>query len=120
MILASVVVHNRPMIDRRRLASALWIAWAVIVWNVVFDRVLVVAGRQYVWAAAISAREQGPYVRIADWMRPAVLRAFWFATGAAAVILVGGFLALRAAGRPSRASRELSPTGVPCPQPPIR
>ena len=31
-----------------RLARALWIAWAVIVWNVVFDHVIVVAGRSYI------------------------------------------------------------------------
>jgi len=39
-----------------RVAVALWIALAVVVWNVVFDRVLVVAGRQYVYAATIAAR----------------------------------------------------------------
>ena len=38
-----------------RLARALWIAWAVIVWNVVFDHVIVVAGRSYIHAAGSAA-----------------------------------------------------------------
>ena len=40
-----------------RLARALWIAWAIVVWNVVFDRVIVVAGRSYV-AAAVPRRRR--------------------------------------------------------------
>ena len=40
-----------------RLALVLWIAWAVIVWNVVFDHVIVVAGRDYI-AAALAARRR--------------------------------------------------------------
>ena len=35
----------------RRLALALWIAWAVVVWNVVFDQSVVLAGRDYIQAA---------------------------------------------------------------------
>ena len=58
-----------------RLADALWIAWAVIVWNVVFDHVIVVAGRRYLNAADIAAESAGPYARIDDWMRPAATRA---------------------------------------------
>ena len=34
-----------------RLARALWIIWAIIVWNVVFDQVIVRAGRDYLVAA---------------------------------------------------------------------
>jgi hypothetical protein len=72
----------------RRIAVALWIAWAVIVWNVVFDHVIVIAGRQFVGAAGQAAQGPGPYARMDDWMRPAVVRAFWSATAAAAPILV--------------------------------
>jgi hypothetical protein len=81
----------------RRLAQALWIAWAVIVWNVVFDRVIVVAGRAYLVAAEVAAHAGGPYVRMDDWMRPAVLRAYGMATLAAAIILAVGLAAFRKA-----------------------
>ena len=75
-----------------RIARALWTCWALVVWNVVFDRVIVVAGREYVGAAAAAARGSGPYARMDDWMRPAVARGLWTATAAAAAILLVGFM----------------------------
>src|ERR1700730_18741943 len=42
-----------------RLALALWIAWAVLVWNVVFDQVIVLAGREYIQAALAAGA--GPF-----------------------------------------------------------
>jgi hypothetical protein len=77
-----------------RAAVVLWIVLAIVVWNVVFDRVLVVAGRQYVHAATIAARASEPYLRIDDWMRPARARAVRTATAAALVILAAGLTAV--------------------------
>jgi hypothetical protein len=91
-----------PMTRSSRLAAALWIAFAVVVWNVVLDQVIVVAGRQYIIAAVASAESMGPFVRINDWMRPAVTRGLWLANAAAAVILAVGFVALRTATRARR------------------
>ena len=82
-----------------RLATALWVAWAVVVWNVVFDHVIVLAGRRYLNAAGIAAGGSGAYARIDDWMRPAVTRALWTATGAGAAILVIGLVSVRLASR---------------------
>ena len=104
-------------IDRRRLATALWIVWAAIVWNVVFDRVLVVAGRQYVRSARAAAGGSGPYARIDDAMRPAVSRAFWTASASAGVIVAIGFAAVRLA---PRTPRQMSPAGTPWAPPPTR
>jgi hypothetical protein len=85
-----------------RIARALWIAWAVVVWNVVFDRVIVVAGRRYVVAAELAARTADPmaraFVSADDWMRPAVSRGLWIATASASVILLVGLLSVRFAG----------------------
>jgi hypothetical protein len=84
-----------------RIATALWIAWAIIIWNVVFDQVIVFAGRRYIRAAALAAQAGGPYARIDDWMRPAVTGALWMASAAAGTILViGRFGARLAAPRP--------------------
>ena len=94
---------GRPTVG---VALALWIALAFVVWNVVFDRVLVVAGRRYVYAATLAARGSDPYVRVDDWMRPAVSRATRTASGAAAIILtigvVGCAIAARRAGGRAR------------------
>jgi hypothetical protein len=87
-----------------RVAAALWIAWAVIVWNVVFDHVIVTAGRYYVSAAAAAAAHNH-YISMDDWMRPAVGRGLWIATSAAVAILVVGALGLwRATRRPQSAA----------------
>ena len=77
-----------------RIARALWMAWAVIVWNVVFDRVIVVAGRSYVTAArgAVAANPSGPLLNMDDWMRPAVTRGLWLATASAGAILATGLV----------------------------
>jgi hypothetical protein len=95
-----LVVFRQPA-RASRIATALWIAWAVIVWNVVFDQVLVFAGRRYLRAAALAAQAGAPYARIDDWMRPAITNGLWTASTAAGAILLIGLLALRlAAARP--------------------
>ena len=96
-----VVAWRQPR-SAARIARALWIAWAIVVWNVVFDHVIVVAGREYVTAATLAARGPGPYARMDDWMRPAVTRGFWIATAAGAALLATGLTAVNYAGRRSR------------------
>ena len=71
-----------------RAAAWLWILFAFVVWNVVFDRVIVQAGRDYVDLAAAAAKHGAPFVKIEDTMRPARSRALWLATASAAGILV--------------------------------
>ena len=85
-----------------RLARALWIAWAVIVWNVVFDHVIVVAGRSYIHAAAVAFNDGRPYVRMDAWMRPAVSHGMWIASASGLAILLVGLsaIALAAKGDP--------------------
>ena len=85
---------------RARIARALWLVWAVLLWNVVFDHVIVVAGREYIVAAkqaAMSPTLPRHYVNMDDWMRPAVRRGLWAASAAAGGVLVAGFVLLRAA-----------------------
>jgi hypothetical protein len=81
-----------------RLAWALWIVWAVVAWNVVFDHVIVAAGRAYLRAAGEAARAGAPYVRIDQWMRPAVTSGLRTASAAAAVILAVAWLGIRLSG----------------------
>jgi hypothetical protein len=82
-----------------KLAAGLWTALAVIVWNVVFDHAVVVAGRSYVAAAGRAARVAGPFARMDDWMRPAVTHGFLLASLSALALLAIGFSGIRAATR---------------------
>lgn len=84
-----------------RVAAALWIVLAVIVWNAVFDYQIVVAGRLYVHAAAAAAQAGSSYARVDDWMRPAIARGLWLASAAAGAILLAGLVGVRFATRGS-------------------
>lgn len=85
-----------------RLAAALWLVLAVVIWNVIFDRVLVVAGRRYVNDALAAANRGGPFLRIDDRMKPAVVRGVWLASGVATLVAVGGLAAVVVAARRER------------------
>jgi hypothetical protein len=90
---------RRPSV---RLAAALWLVLAVVVWNVVFDRILVLAGRRYSYAASMAAREGRAYLRIDDWMRPAVAHGVRIASVTALAIAVFGLIAVAFAARIDR------------------
>jgi hypothetical protein len=80
------------------MAVVLWIVWAFVVWNVVFDRVLVLAGRRYVHDAAV-ATDSGRYLLINDVMPAAVTRGVWLATASAGGLLLIGLAAILVATR---------------------
>ena len=82
-----------------RLARVLWIAWAVVVWNVVFDQVIVRAGREYLAAAGRATAIHAPRPNMDAFMRPAVTRALWIATASGGLVLVTGLASVRAARR---------------------
>jgi hypothetical protein len=87
-------------------AAALWIVLAFAVWNVVFDRVLVLAGRRYSFAAATAVRDGHDYVRIDDWMRPAIAHGVRVASLTALAIAVFGLIAVAIASRLDRKRRS--------------
>jgi hypothetical protein len=90
------------LLDRRsRIALMLWCVLAFLVWNVVFDRVLVLAGRRFVHEASVVARQGGDYLLIDGHMRSAVVNGFRLANVSAAAILILAFVAIRGARRRS-------------------
>jgi hypothetical protein len=106
-----------------RLARLLWIVWAIVVWNVVFDRVIVVAGRNFIVAASVqaAANPAGPFANMDDWMRPAVTRGFWVATAACAGLVIIGLTAVNyAARRDKRPTDRVMPAADPTVPPATR
>jgi hypothetical protein len=91
---------SRPV----RLAVVLWLLLAFAVWNVIFDRTLVLAGRRYVWAATIAAQHGGPFLRIDDWMRPAIADGIRAASAVSGAMVVLSMAAIYAAQRRARAA----------------
>ncbi len=96
-----------------RLALVLWLTLAVLVWTVVFDRMIVVAGRQYVHDAAVSARS-GSFLLINDRMPQATSHAVRVASLASAATLASGVAAIWIAARKDRgsAARALARGGL--------
>ena len=81
-------------------AVVLWLVFAFVVWNVVFDRIIVLAGRRYSHDATVLYRATGQYLLIDSVMRPAVAYGVKVASAVAGAIVVGALLLIRvAAGR---------------------
>ncbi len=77
----------------------LWCVLAFLVWNVVFDRVLVLAGRRYVYAATVAADGGGPYLLVHDWMRSATVNGVRLASLSAGAVLLVALVAVPLARR---------------------
>jgi hypothetical protein len=92
----------RQLRHSAKLAAALWLILAFVVWNVVFDRVLVLAGRRYSNAAALSLRDGRRYLLIDGWMRPAIAHGVRVASLAALAIAAFGLVAVAVASRLDR------------------
>ncbi|MGC4082868.1 MAG: hypothetical protein QM736_12330 [Vicinamibacterales bacterium] len=93
---------------RRRVAAAivLWLVFAFLVWNVIFDRVLVLAGRRYSHDATVLYRTTGRYLAIDDVMRPAIAHGVRVASLSAGAIVVAALTLIRlAAARDARRQR---------------
>jgi hypothetical protein len=90
-----------------RLAAGLWIVFAVVAWNVVFDRVIINAGRLYAKAAKQAARESQVVLLIDDWMPQAVSRAVRVATAVGGSIALFGLGAVAWASRPRISQKSL-------------
>lgn len=77
-------------------AAALWLVFAFLVWNVIFDRIIVLAGRRYSYDATLALRA-GHYIRIDDVMRPAIAHGVRVASIAAGLVLLVGIGLIRLA-----------------------
>ncbi len=105
---------SRPRTTRSvRWAVALWLAFAFVVWNVLFDRMLVLAGRRYSYDAYVLFHSTGRYLKIDDVMRPAVAHAFKVASVAAGGIVVVAMVLIGIAARvDTRRRKAKGPDGT--------
>jgi hypothetical protein len=90
---------------RRRsvvVAVVLWLVFAFVVWNVIFDRIIVLAGRRYSHDAMVLYRTTGRYLHIDDVMRPAMAHGVRVASAVAASIAIVGLVLIRLAASRTR------------------
>jgi hypothetical protein len=87
------------------LAVGLWIVFGVVVWNVVFDYEVRMAGRRYVYEATLAFRGEAGPVAMDAVMRPAVARGVELGTAAGGAIVIGGLAAVAWAARRRQGAR---------------
>jgi hypothetical protein len=87
---------------RPRLAAALWLVFAFVVWHVRFDRAIETAARTYLVTQHQYVLGRAPSVSIDTAMRPAATAAALDATRWSAVIAVTGLTAVVWAARRPR------------------
>ena len=85
--------HRRAIV----VAVVLWVVFALVVWNVIFDRIIVLAGRRYAHDAALLYNTTGQYLLIDSVMRPAIAYGVKVASTVAAAIVVAALLLIRVA-----------------------
>jgi hypothetical protein len=80
---------------RQRLAVALWVVMVLLLWNGIYDLVLVRGVKEYLFRAALAAAGRGPQTPIAQVMDVAVYEAVWIATFWASAVFLAGLLTIR-------------------------
>lgn len=88
-----MIEHRKAVVT----AVVLWLVFAFLVWNVIFDRILVLAGRRYAHDAAVLFRTTGQYLLIDQVMRPAIAHAVRVASISAGIVVVVALALIRIA-----------------------
>jgi hypothetical protein len=86
----------------RRLAIALWIAMAVVVWNGLYDLRITLGVRDYLMKQALHDAGRGPAVTISDAMRQTVRDAITVATLWSLIVLGAGLGSVTIVSRAAR------------------
>jgi hypothetical protein len=79
----------------RRLAVALWLAMAVVVWNGLYDLRITLGVRDYLMTQALHDAGRGPEVTISDAMRETVRDAVRVASLWGGIVLGAGLITVR-------------------------
>jgi hypothetical protein len=86
----------------RRLAIALWIAMAVVVWNGLYDLRITLGVRDYLMKQALHDAGRGPAVTISDAMDETVRDAITVATLWSLIVLGAGLGSVTIVSRAAR------------------
>jgi hypothetical protein len=85
---------------RARIAAALWVILAVVVWNGLYDLLLARSTQNYLFRAAIHQAGLGPAADLTTAMDIAVRDAIWISTFWAGIILLAGAWTVKLMTRP--------------------
>jgi hypothetical protein len=94
-------VAPRPPRSVRALL-ALWIVLGVLLWNGIFEMLVVRGVKEYLFRAALFDAHRGPQLPIWAVMEPAIANATWVATLWTSIVLLAAFLTIRLLQPPTR------------------
>ena len=100
----------RPLGRPQRIAVALWLIVGIVVWNLVYDLMLVRGIKEFLFRAALHEAGRGPSTTIAAVMDVTVFDAVWISTLWASGIVLAGMFTIRLL---SREQRTLNPDPEP-------
>jgi hypothetical protein len=84
-----------PATRARRIATALWLVLAIVVWNGLYDLRITLGVRDYLLKQALHEAGRGPAVTISQAMDATVRDAVMVASLWGAIILAGGLVTIR-------------------------
>jgi hypothetical protein len=79
----------------QRMAVALWLVLAVLLWNGIFEMMVVRGVKEYLFRAALFDAGRGPLTPIAQVMDPAIHHATWVATLWSSVVMLAAMMTIR-------------------------
>ncbi len=88
--------------SRARLAALLWLLFAFVLWNAIFDRQVDGAVWEYLRLESRHFQGHGPPVTVAGVVHPGVARGAMLATAVASTVAAAGLAAIAAASRGRR------------------
>lgn len=85
----------RKLERRERIAVAIWLVVAVVVWNGVYDLLMTRGIKDYLLRQALHQAGRGPEVSMTALIDLAISEATWISTLWASVILLAGLMTIR-------------------------
>jgi hypothetical protein len=85
----------RKLERRERIAVAIWLVVALVVWNGVYDLLMTRGIKDYLLRQALHQAGRGPEVSMTALIDLAITEATWISTLWASVILLAGLITIR-------------------------
>ena len=80
---------------RARLVLTLWLVLGVVLWNGIFEMLVVRGVKEYLFRAALFDAHRGPQIPIGAVMDPAIFNATWVATLWTSIVLLAAFVTIQ-------------------------
>ena len=87
--------RSAPLSRRERALIGLWLVLALVLWNGIYDMILIEGIKEYLFRSALSEAGRSPRVSIASVLDVMVFKAVWVSTFWASLVLLAGMVTIR-------------------------